>query len=519
EDAVSGKQNIYREAYSPVLEKWLSMSLFYSPTGVSIFFRNITAQRKAQEEARLQEEKYSMLVQRITDAFIALDKQWNYTYLNKQAGELIHHDPASLIGKNVWEVFPDAVGSKTYEAFHQAMKAQRFISNEDYYAPLDLWQENHIYPSPDGLTIFIRNITEKKKAEEQIRKANERFELVVNATNDVIWDWDIPSNAMWWNKNYYDHFGYDKDSTIHNVSSWQAGVHPEDRDRVIAGIRSSMQSGEQVWTDEYRFLKADGSICFILDYGYILYDKGNAYRMVGAMLDITGIKNAEQDIRRLEKERMESRMEEQKRITQAILQAQEKERNAIGIELHDNVNQILAGTKLLLSIGMNYPDRDAEIIPAALKNIEEAIEENRKIAHELVAPDFQEIRLASQLQQLPEDMLQKAGLDSYIEDAGFDEKILSDEQKLAVYRIVQEQCTNILKYAGASTVRFQLATEGLMFKMEIADDGKGMDPGKLVTGIGLRNIRSRIHVFNGELDITTAPGKGFLLEIRMPLKK
>jgi two-component system sensor histidine kinase UhpB len=118
------------------------------------------------------EEQYRTLIERITDAFIVLDTDWCYSFVNKQAGLLIKRDPNLLIGKNVWTEFPDVVGTLTYNAFVQAMTEQRYISNVDYYAPLDLWQENHIYPSNNGLSIFIRDITVRKKSEMEVLQMN-----------------------------------------------------------------------------------------------------------------------------------------------------------------------------------------------------------------------------------------------------------------------------------------------------------------------------------------------------------
>ncbi len=124
--------------------------------------------RELEEQVKKKTAELTGIFERITDAFIALDKNLCYTNLNKKAGELIHRDPASLIGKYVWDNFPDAVGSDTWHAFNKAMAEQRHIVNTDYYPPLDLWQENHLYPSPDGLSVFIRDITEKKKKEKEI---------------------------------------------------------------------------------------------------------------------------------------------------------------------------------------------------------------------------------------------------------------------------------------------------------------------------------------------------------------
>ncbi len=126
-------------------------------------------------EIKANEEKFRILIERISDGFLALDKNWHYTYANKKIGELTHRDPKSLIGKKVWEEFPDAVGSDTYKAFLRAMDEQQYVTNTDYHPPLELWQENHIYPSPDGLSVFVRDITIKKKAEQEMQKANEEL--------------------------------------------------------------------------------------------------------------------------------------------------------------------------------------------------------------------------------------------------------------------------------------------------------------------------------------------------------
>ncbi len=236
------------------------------------------------------------IFERISDAFVAFDKDWRYTYVNKKGGELLKHAPEKLIGRNVWDVFPDAVGSATYETYHKAMNEQQYAFNTDYYQPLDLWLENHVYPSPDGISVFIRDINQQKQAEEKMNASNERFMLVANATNDAVWDWDLVNHTIWWNKNYHQQFGYDA-AEITPVSSRYNGIHPEDRARVAEGINHAIETRQPYWADEYRFLKADGTPVFVLDRGFIMYDKrGKPYRMVGAMVDVSGMKKAEEKI-------------------------------------------------------------------------------------------------------------------------------------------------------------------------------------------------------------------------------
>ena len=106
----------------------LKSSLIRLPSAIeaALQFRNAEKEKKEAIRQLVQsEENYRTVVQRITDAFIALDKDWCYTYLNEQAGQLIKKDPRELIGKNVWDIFPDAVGSPTYRAFTRAFREQQ----------------------------------------------------------------------------------------------------------------------------------------------------------------------------------------------------------------------------------------------------------------------------------------------------------------------------------------------------------------------------------------------------------
>ncbi|MEO5889801.1 MAG: PAS domain S-box protein [Ferruginibacter sp.] len=141
------------------------------------------------------------------------------------------------------------------------------------------------------------DITNRKTAEEEIKKANERFELIAKATNDVIWDWNLLTGELWWNENYYSLFGYDESALRHNIGSWNHRIHPDDRARVLGGIHQAIDSGEYHWQDQYRYLKKDNAIVLIYDRGFILHnEQGKPYRMMGSMLDVTELKKAQEEI-------------------------------------------------------------------------------------------------------------------------------------------------------------------------------------------------------------------------------
>jgi PAS domain S-box-containing protein len=144
---------------------------------------------------------------------------------------------------------------------------------------------------------IVEDITEKKsieKASDGVRRAHERYALVARATNDVIWDWDAEQGTIIWNDALRAMFGYEPDQIDNRLQWWDSHLHPDDRERVVAGINSIIEKGGSSWTDEYRFERADGTFTEVLDRGYIARSEdGTPIRMIGAMLDVTERKYAE----------------------------------------------------------------------------------------------------------------------------------------------------------------------------------------------------------------------------------
>ncbi|MDB5103806.1 MAG: domain S-box protein [Fibrobacteres bacterium] len=107
---------------------------------------------------------------RISDAFVALDADWRYVFVNAKAAQILGRTPESLLGRNVWEEFPEGGDGRFRLACERAMAEQEAAVTEDYFPPNGRWFENHIYPSPQGLSIYIHDITNRKRSEKQIRE-------------------------------------------------------------------------------------------------------------------------------------------------------------------------------------------------------------------------------------------------------------------------------------------------------------------------------------------------------------
>lgn len=143
-------------------------------------FRDITTRVTYENELKAKNKQIENILNSIADGFVALNKDFCFTYANKRIGEMTGRNPEELIGKYVFTEFPAAVGSATQKAFNTAVAKNKYVCHEDYYAPLNLWQENHVYPLGDGgLTVFVRDISARKKAEQQIKQLNENLEKKV----------------------------------------------------------------------------------------------------------------------------------------------------------------------------------------------------------------------------------------------------------------------------------------------------------------------------------------------------
>ncbi|UHC20238.1 MULTISPECIES: PAS domain S-box protein [Methylobacterium] len=164
----------------------------------------------------------------------------------------------------------------------------------------------------------VRDITARRRAEQELRETEERYRLASRATNDAIWDWDLASDHIRWNEAVQTLFGYAPDEVGPSGSWWKSHIHPDDRERVKTSIYAVINGESEHWSDEYRFLRADGSYADILDRGYVLRDeRGRGVRMIGAMLDITARKRAEEHQRLLTGE-LQHRVKNTLALVQAI---------------------------------------------------------------------------------------------------------------------------------------------------------------------------------------------------------
>lgn len=167
-------------------------------------------------------------------------------------------------------------------------------SNNEVLATFAIYYKESKEPnSQEFLTInrsvqILRVIIENYRRLKDINMANERFQYATKATLSIIWDWNVQSDKMFWANGMLDYFGYRPEDLSNDSHTWEKYIHPDDQREVIDSIRLKLNSEEDFWEKEYRFLKATGEYALVLDRGYIIRDKnGDPKRMIGSMTDVS----------------------------------------------------------------------------------------------------------------------------------------------------------------------------------------------------------------------------------------
>jgi two-component system, NarL family, sensor histidine kinase UhpB len=349
---------------------------------------------------------------------------------------------------------------------------------------------------------------ERKMNEEAIRASEKKYKLLFQSNPMPMWMLDRETlQILDVNEAAINHYGYSKEEFL-NLDATQ--LRPEEdvlqylsyTRRAAPGLNKA-----GVW----RHKKKNGDIILVEIIAHdVVYDDKPA-RLILAN-DITERRKAESELAR-------QRIMQQKLITETAVQAQEREREEIGKELHDNINQILSATKLYLEFAKVAEE---ELLPDLLEksttHLLQAIDEIRRLSHRLVAPSLGDTSLVQAISQLLANMRVVSGLKMALNTEDYHEDVTDTNIRLMFYRVVQEQLNNILKHAGANNAYIRLQTSASHIILTITDDGAGFDTTTTAAGIGLRNITNRAAVYNGTTRIVSEPGRGCMLEVSIPYK-
>lgn len=376
----------------------------------------------------------------------------------------------------------------------------------------------------------------KNKSASDPRKKSDWLKHIASTSYDVMWDWDIASGRMYVGESVKQVLGFQFPDNHTSIAKCLRLIAKEDRKRVKTKLISVFKSTALSWNDKFSFVKDDGVIASTMARASIVRDEnGRVIRLIGALQDITKLLSIEEklahqtkrekknvqlsDIRQSDLEDQlssEISLKEQQ-IASAVVDAEELQRAELGRELHDNVNQMLGASRLYLDMARTEEGDITLYLERSQEYTMSAIEAIRALSKDLVSDKLVNFGFVDSVDKLVEDTMQTMPIkiNCVIEESV--EKILNLKFKLNLFRIIQEQINNILKYANAKTAFIQLSQNRFAIILSINDNGSGFDTACVSNGIGIANIKSRALLFKGAVTIVSKPDEGCTLKIIFPL--
>lgn len=480
---------------------------------------DITEEKIAVEKLKESEDLFRGFMKNTSALGWIYDENGKLLYGNDVFLEKVGLTEAS-IGKNVQEMegSPE-IRMMVFDRIQQVIETGETVIIEDAYPDKKGQMTNYLshwflLPQSNGTRLIGGQsiiITERKNAERQIAKLNEQFTYAIKASSDAIWDLNLETNEIYRSESFTTISGYTKEQIEPTIDWWYEKIHPEDRERIKTNTAKFTESGVANWQDEYRFLYADGSYGYLIDKGFTIFRDNKAVRMIGAIQDIS-------ERKKLEAQLLHEQVQKQKLINQATIQAQEKERGMLSAELHDNVNQLLMSAKLHIGVAKNAGKDQNNLLDKASEYLLMAVDEIRALSKRLNNKIVKTVGLEKSILDIGNNMHQFNNIVLTTEIEGQVIEKLSQEQQLMVFRIIQEQSNNIIKYAEASKTTIVLKEKNNTCFLSISDNGKGFDKNEQkVNGIGLINIFNRADAYNGKAEIISSPGKGCTINVQFPI--
>ncbi len=252
-----------------------------------------SAASTARRVAEAAQQRVTQILESITDGFASFDRQWRYTYVNQEAARLVRKTPEELIGNNVWQEFPEAIGSRFYHEYHRALAEQVSIEFEEFYPPLNVWFQIRIYPSSEGISVYYRDVTERKRVEEALQQSEARYRRIVETSFEGIWTIDSQARTEFSNPRMAEMLGY----TVEEMQGRPIFDFMDEAARVEAQRKLAWLKQGNKELKEARLRRKDGSdIWTLISANPILDEEGEFKGAIAMVSDISDRKQAQEQL-------------------------------------------------------------------------------------------------------------------------------------------------------------------------------------------------------------------------------
>jgi PAS domain S-box-containing protein len=509
---IKQKTVFYEIAVTPVREHKKVIALSCTVKDITEETINKQKLRSGAEEALRQSElKFRSLIENSTDIITMANAEGNIFYGSPSAKKILGYDESDYMGKHVCTfIHPDSLPSI-------AELLQNLTTNASKLFTIDVkvfdksGNERWVHglasnmldvPGINALVGNFRDITERKKAEELIKESEYLYKNLFYKSPLPIWVADAATlQFVEVNEAAVQLYGYSRKEFM-KMTAFDL-MSSEEKQELQQLLPKASHTNRPSTLRKH--IKKNKEAIFVEILAHAINYKGSNAWLVLAN-DIT-------EKIELQNQLVEEKIKRQQEIAKAVIDAQEKERETLGRELHDNISQVLTTARLFLICAKDNPVMQGPMIQRSSDTINCAIEEIRRLSKSMIETFHKEVGLELSLNDLIENITLVKKCSIGLKFSVPDEQQLDDKLKMTVFRIIQEQLNNIIKHAEATAVSIAVVQHKNMLQVNVADNGKGFDTSMKRKGIGITNIISRTELFNGRVKIDSSPGNGCRMQV------
>jgi PAS domain S-box-containing protein len=471
--------------------------------------------RSANEELEIQQMKFAGFYDLAPIGYFILDKTGFIEEINNAAQSLVDSGPMgirhrrfkSFIAPDYAEVYDEfyrrLLGSATKQSCQLKLTS---TNNREFHAQIEGIAINNSFGIDLQYYIAVIDITERIEAEQVLAETKERLELSLNASSSGVWELNLADMQIYLDETNHRLCNVTESDFDSQYFSFIKLIHPADQSMADQHFRTAINNNKEIDLT-CRFKSADNQVCYASIRGHQVKKPDHSKCIIGIMTDVTEKKHREIEAALL-------KQKHQQNITIATLYAEENERKRISEALHDSVSQLLYGIKIQLN-QINTPHTPPEAYARINELLNIAIAETRNISFELAPSVLTDFGLPVTINELAK-RLSSPQLLIKTKIKGFNQR-LDLLLEMCVFRIIQELINNCMKHAGASLITVDLL-QNSGIDVIVKDNGNGFNVKaleKAPLGTGISSIKNRLSLYNGSINIQSAPGLGTTVTIKL----
>ena len=479
-------------------------------------FRDVT-DRLASREALRRSEQYSRewVLRSPVAMIVTRGPEYKNQLINYKFTELFGYTKENVPDEAHWWplAYPDSEYRETIKAEWQR-RIQAALQQGTDIEPMEAivrckdgssrWIEFHFATVKDTNLVSFVDITERQRAQMELRESEERFRLVANTAPVLIWMSGTDKLCTYFNKSWLDFTGRTNEQELGN--GWAKGIHPDDRQRCLDSYTHSF-GRRRKFKMEYRLRRHDGEYRWIQDIGVPRFNPDGTFAgYIGSCIDVTDSRMAQEALAG---------------VSRKLIEVQERERTRIARDLHDDIAQRIA----LLAIAIDEFQQNPSVSAAeAFARLEELRNQTAQLAtdvqaisHDLHSSKLEYLGIVTAMKSFCREFAEKQQIEIDFQTSDLPDAV-SPETSICLFRVLQEALHNAEKHSGVRYFEVKLSQVSGEIQLAVIDRGAGFDPKSALDGcgLGLTSMQERLRLINGNLSIHSQVGEGTRVDARVP---